>query len=117
MVKFAGRTTEKGPDELVFTTTKGRRLNNSNRWRTVRRSASYRGRRSHDVCHSAATIWFGLGIDVKTVQTWMGHQSAQLTLDLYGSFRGTDADSGHRSRHRRVGWGRHGDPGSQPESG
>jgi hypothetical protein len=32
------------------------------------------------------------GIDVKTVQTWLGHASAELTLNLYGHHLGTDAD-------------------------
>lgn len=89
----AGWTKGKGPDDLVFTTNDGHRLNNSNWRRIVGWSGSCRGRRIHDLRHSAATIWLGLGIDVKTVQTWMGHQSAQLTLDLYGHFRGTDADT------------------------
>jgi integrase len=31
-------------------------------------------------------------VDVKTVQTWLGHASAELTLNLYGHHLGTDAD-------------------------
>jgi len=31
-------------------------------------------------------------VDVKTVQTWLGHASGELTLNLYGHHLGTDAD-------------------------
>lgn len=85
--------TGKAPDDFLFTTDEGHRLNNSNWRRIVAWSTHCRGRRIHDLRHTAATIWLGMGVDVKTVQTWMGHQSAQLTLDLYGHFRGTDADT------------------------
>lgn len=83
----------KGPDELLFATNEGHRLNNANWRRLVGWSALCRGRRIHDLRHTAATIWLGMGVDVETVQTWLGHDSAQLTLDLYGHFRGTDADT------------------------
>ncbi|TXK17424.1 tyrosine-type recombinase/integrase [Homoserinibacter sp. GY 40078] len=59
------------------------RLNNSNWRRIVGWSKSCRGRRVHDLRHTAATLWLSNGIDVKTVQTWLGHESAQLTLNLY----------------------------------
>jgi integrase len=88
----------KGPDDLLFTTGEGHRLINSNWRRIVDWRSHCQGRRVHDLRHTAATIWLGMGVDVKTVQGWLGHQSAQLTLDLYGHFRGTDADTAALAR-------------------
>jgi len=64
----------------------------SNWKRTVRWSELGRGRRVHDLRHSAATLWLGAGIDVKTVQTWLGHASMTLTVDTYAHWMGSDAD-------------------------
>jgi integrase len=83
----------KAPDDLLFTTDEGHRLNNSN-WRRITGWATIcRGRRIHDLRHTAATLWLSNGVDVKTCQQWLGHASAQLTLGLYGHWMGTDADA------------------------
>jgi integrase len=82
----------KDPDELVFTAPEGGWLNSSNWRRGVRWTKTSRGRRPHDLRHPAATSWLAVGVDVKTVQTWLGHASAELTLNLYGHHLGTDAD-------------------------
>jgi integrase len=40
----------------------------------------------HGLRHAAVSSWLASGIDIKTVQTWAGHSSATLTLDVYGHF-------------------------------
>jgi integrase len=88
----------KEADDLLFTTGEGHRLNNSNWRRIVGWPALCRGRRVHDLRHTAATFWLSSGIDVKTVQTWLGHESAQLTLNLYSHWLGTTADAAALAR-------------------
>ena len=34
--------------------------------------------------HVAASNWLNDGIDLKRLQTWIGHESIQLTIDVYG---------------------------------
>jgi integrase len=38
----------------------------------------------HDLRHVAASNWLNDGIDLKRLQTWIGHESIQLTIDVYG---------------------------------
>jgi integrase len=38
----------------------------------------------HALRHYAISAWLAAGIDPKTVQTWAGHSSLVLTLDVYG---------------------------------
>ncbi|MFS8083258.1 MAG: tyrosine-type recombinase/integrase [Ginsengibacter sp.] len=80
------------PDEILFpTTTGGMRLLSN--WRRATSWTRYgRGRRVHDLRHTAATIWLKNGADIKTVQAWLGHASAKLTLDTYAHYMGTNAD-------------------------
>ncbi|HLM23012.1 MAG TPA: hypothetical protein VK390_16025, partial [Propionibacteriaceae bacterium] len=40
--------------------------------RTVAWSAVAEGRRIHDLRHTAACLWLARGVDVITVQAWMG---------------------------------------------
>ena len=61
-----------------------------------------RGRRPYDLRHTAATAWLAAGIDVKTVQAWLGHASAELTLNLYGHYMGTDSDRAGIARINQV---------------
>ena len=37
----------------------------------------------HELRHTTATLMLGNGIDVKTVQTGLGHSRASVTLDQY----------------------------------
>lgn len=83
----------KQPDDLLFSSPEGKRLNNSNWRRIVGWSAACNGRRVHDLRHTASTFWLQSGIDVKTVQQWLGHASAQLTLNLYSHWMGSTADA------------------------
>ena len=38
----------------------------------------------HALRHVAASNWIAQGIDLKRLQTWIGHATIQLTLDTYG---------------------------------
>jgi integrase len=38
----------------------------------------------HDLRHVAASNWLNDGIDLKRLQTWIGHENVQLTIDVYG---------------------------------
>ena len=38
----------------------------------------------HALRHAAASAWIHQGIDLKRLQTWIGHGSIQLTIDRYG---------------------------------
>lgn len=38
----------------------------------------------HSLRHAAASAWIKQRIDLKRLQTWIGHESIQLTLDQYG---------------------------------
>jgi integrase len=83
----------KKPDDLLFTSEEGYRLNNSHWRRIVGWPTNCRGRRIHDLRHTAATFWLQNGVDVKTVQQWLGHESAQLTMNLYAHWMGSSADA------------------------
>ena len=82
----------RGPDEILFANASdGMRLLSN--WRRATNWPRYgRGRRVHDLRHTAATIWIQNGVDIKTVQNWLGHASAKLTLDTYAHYMGTNAD-------------------------
>lgn len=38
----------------------------------------------HHLRHVAASSWLNDGIDLKRLQTWIGHENIQLTIDVYG---------------------------------
>jgi integrase len=38
----------------------------------------------HHLRHVAASNWLNDGIDLKRLQTWIGHENIQLTIDVYG---------------------------------
>jgi hypothetical protein len=42
------------------------------------------------------------GVDVKTVQAWLGHAGAELTLNLYGHHMGTDSERAGIARIKQV---------------
>jgi integrase len=40
------------------------------------------------------SLWIEQRVDAKRVQTWIGHQSVQLTFDIYGHlFEATERES------------------------
>ena len=42
--------------------------------------------RFHDLCHTCATLLYEAGVDIKTIQYWLGHSSIRVTLDIYTEF-------------------------------
>jgi integrase len=88
----------KAGDDFLFQSPEHTRLHGSNWRRVVGWSKLCDGRRIHDVRHTAATLWLGLNVDPKTAQKWLGHESMQMTVDLYGHFMGSDADAAALAR-------------------
>lgn len=81
----------KAPHELLFTTPSGGQLHQGTFKRAARWSVTGRGRRLHDLRHTAACLWLARGVDLSTVQAWMGHQDARTT-NLYLHHLGSAAD-------------------------
>ena len=54
------------------------------RWNPAVRAAGLDGLTPHALRHTAASLAIASGANVKVVQTMLGHQSATMTLDLYG---------------------------------
>ena len=52
-------------------------------WATFRTSNGFPGLRFHDLRHTQATLLIGNGVDIKTVQSRLGHSRAATTLDIY----------------------------------
>lgn len=99
----------KGPNDLLVTTENGARLyatafKNSTRW-----AETGRGRRLHDLRHTAACLWLEAGVSPTTVQAWMGHADL-TTTQRYLHYLGTSADETALSRLNQ--WGRAG--GARP---
>lgn len=78
-------------EALLFTTSGGARLHASAFKRTSKWAETGRGRRIHDLRHTAACLWLARGVDVVTVQAWMGHASV-ATTNVYLTHLGTGAD-------------------------
>jgi len=78
----AGRT------GLVFPDARGQHLRGSNFlrrvWYPALESARLPRITVHELRHTAASLAIGSGADVKVVQRMLGHQSAAMTLDVYG---------------------------------
>lgn len=81
----------KEPDDLVFTTRSGAKLNKGNIKRDAHWKKLSHGRRLHDLRHTAAAEWLRHGIDVLTVKEWLGHSSLVMT-QRHVHYLGTDAD-------------------------
>lgn len=52
-------------------------------WNTFRRQAGFPTLRFHELRHTQATQLLANGVDVKTVQTRLGHANASITLNWY----------------------------------
>ena len=77
-----------GPKGLLFTGPKGgpmRRTTFSDTWRVVAEPLGIpKGDGFHQLRHFYASLLIHSGQSVKTIQEYLGHQSAVLTLDTYG---------------------------------
>lgn len=81
----------KDPTELLFTGERGGQLWRGSFVRATKWSTTGRGRRLHDLRHTAACLWLARGVDAGTVQAWMGHESIRTT-NRYLHFLGTASD-------------------------
>lgn len=102
-------------DASLFVTSSGHRLHSTAFKRTLDWSTVSEGRRIHDLRHTAACLWLTLGVDLVTVQTWMGHASI-ATTNLYLHHLGTSADRAGLDRLNRRGHAGGTPQGSRPES-
>ena len=86
----------KAPDDLVFTTWRGRPLRNLNFRRDVFDKAAedvgLAGLTPHELRHTAASLMVSAGANVKAVQRALGHASAAMTLDVYSGLFDDDLD-------------------------
>jgi integrase len=85
-----------GPDDLVFTTWRGKPLRNLNFRRDVfdkaAADAGLEGLTPHELRHTAASLAVSAGANVKAVQKMLGHASAAMTLDVYSGLFDDDLD-------------------------
>lgn len=81
----------KAPDDLLLTTDGGSMLHRTAVLRSLKWETTGAGRRIHDLRHTAACLWLARGVDLTTVQSWMGHESI-ATTNRYVHFLGTGAD-------------------------
>jgi integrase len=93
-------------DQLLFVTQSGHRLHASAVKRTVSWTSLACGRRIHDLRHTAACLWLARGVDLATVQAWMGHASI-ATTNIYLHHLGSGADQAGLERLNGRGntWG------------
>lgn len=77
--------------ELVFAGPNGGMLWRRSFTRALEWKKIGRGRRIHDLRHTAACIWLARGVDLSTVQAWLGHASVS-TANRYLHYLGTSAD-------------------------
>lgn len=96
---------DKQPNDLLVTTESGARLHATAFKNTTRWSETGRGRRLHDLRHTAACLWLEAGVSPTTVQAWMGHADLSTT-QRYLHYLGTSADETGLSRLNQ--WGRAG---------
>jgi integrase len=62
----------KDGDELLLTTSRGAQLHRTAVMRTLAWTETGRGRRLHDLRHTAARVWLEAGVEPTQVQQWMG---------------------------------------------
>jgi integrase len=84
-----GRT----PDALVFPSATDSFRSGKHWKRNAHWSQHGMGRRVQDLRHIAATLWLQSGVDLKTVQAWLGHSTDKLPADNYSHYVASDADT------------------------
>ncbi len=63
-------------------------------WRMFTAANGFKGLKLHELRHTQATLLFGQGMDIKTVQNRLGHTMASTTLDVYaGVIPGKDREA------------------------
>lgn len=82
----------KAPADLLVTGPEGGQLWRGRVTRTLDWKNTARGRRIHDLRHTAACLWLARGVDVGIVKAWMGHASI-ATTNIYLHHLGTVPDS------------------------
>lgn len=105
-----GLAAGKAKDDPLFTTDSGGLLHRTSVIRSLDWGRTGQGRRLHDLRHTAACLWLARGVDLGTVQAWMGHESA-ATTNRYLHFLGTAADRAGLDR-LNLEWGYQG--GTKP---
>lgn len=83
--KLAAKPNKAG---LVFPNARGGTFRHNNlvarRIRPLQERAGVSTVGLHAYRHAAASRWIAAGVDLKRLQTWLGHASIQTTLDVYG---------------------------------
>jgi integrase len=79
---------QRTPNELLFVSPQGKRLNYSNTRRRMllpllKAAGIQWGACFHGFRHTCASLLFASGRNVKQVQRWLGHHKASFTLDTY----------------------------------
>jgi integrase len=82
---------DKEGQDLLITSRSGARPHAAGFKRTTRWATTGRGRRLHDLRHTAACLRLANGVSISTVQAWLGHSSLQTT-QLYVHYLGDSAD-------------------------
>lgn len=93
---IVGRMKGKGPDDLLFTTSRGGvvRVRNMRRdWFDVAaKIAGVEGLTPHELRHTAASLAVSAGASVLSVQRMLGHDKPSTTLDVYSDLFDSDLD-------------------------
>lgn len=87
----------KQASDLLVTTDRGGQLHGTAFKRATDWKTLGRGRRIHDLRHTAICLWLARGVEVGTVKSWAGHSSI-ATTDKYVHYLGTAADRAARGR-------------------
>lgn len=78
--------------DRLFTTVQGTPLHKSNFRRSTHWDELAGGHRLHDLRHTAATNWLQADVPIRTVQTWLGHESVRTT-QVYTHYLGSPDDA------------------------
>jgi integrase len=88
---------ERGPDDRIFPGEHAERFSASALLKRSRRRWKEAGLEPvglHDCRHAYASFGIAAGWNPKTLQTYMGHSSIQVTYDIYGHlFPGSEAEA------------------------
>jgi integrase len=107
------------PDDLLFVNRFGKPIRRSDFRRAVFvpavERAGLNGFTFHGLRHSAATNWVASGIDVRTVQAWLGHADPHLVLRLYAHASNTAGRLAAEVVAEKF-WEQTTAPGSTPDS-